>query len=167
MKTRKGADRALVQLPQPVVIGAISIVVIAILVFAAFNSSDLPIIGGGTVYSAEFTEAAGLRAGDEVRIAGVRVGTVDAVELEGDRRRHVSGSRTSSSATRPRRASRSRRCWGASTSRSTRGGATRTPTDDPAEPHDVAVRHLPGVPELTQTTDAINSDQLGRSLASP
>ena len=35
------------------------------------------IIGGGTTYSAYFTEDAGLRANDDVRIAGVKVGTVD------------------------------------------------------------------------------------------
>src|SRR5205823_1910207 len=45
---------------------------------------DLPIIGGGTTYSADFTEAAGLQAGNEVRIAGVKVGTVSSVALEGD-----------------------------------------------------------------------------------
>jgi phospholipid/cholesterol/gamma-HCH transport system substrate-binding protein len=39
--------------------------------------------GSGSVnsYKAEFTDASGLNAGDDVRIAGVRVGTVNAVKL--------------------------------------------------------------------------------------
>ena len=32
------------------------------LVFLAFNAQSLPLIGGGTVYKAQFTEAAGLQA---------------------------------------------------------------------------------------------------------
>ena len=43
----------------------------------------MPLVGG-TVYKAHFSEAAGLRADNEVRVAGVKVGTVSDVELEGD-----------------------------------------------------------------------------------
>ena len=68
----------------PVVIGAISLVVLAGLLLASFNASSLPVIGGGDVYRAAFTEAGGLKANDEVRIAGVRVGKVESVELDGD-----------------------------------------------------------------------------------
>ena len=71
----------------PVIIGAISLAVIAALMMAAFKADDLPIIGGGDTYYAAFTEAGGLKPNDEVRIAGVRVGKVQAVELDGD---HVS-----------------------------------------------------------------------------
>ncbi|HEX7189281.1 MAG TPA: MCE family protein [Actinomycetes bacterium] len=43
--------------------------------------------GGTTTYNALFTDATGLLKGDDVRIAGVRVGEVDAVEVaEGERR---------------------------------------------------------------------------------
>jgi phospholipid/cholesterol/gamma-HCH transport system substrate-binding protein len=66
----------------PVVIGAISLAVIASLVFLAFNAESLPIIGGGTVYKAQFSEAAGLKPDDPVRIAGVKVGKVDNLTLE-------------------------------------------------------------------------------------
>ena len=68
----------------PVIIGAISLAVIALLILAAFKADDLPLIGGGDTYYAAFTEAGGLKANDEVRIAGVRVGKVEAVELDGD-----------------------------------------------------------------------------------
>jgi virulence factor Mce-like protein len=66
----------------PVIIGAISLSVIALLVFGAFNAQSLPIIGGGTVYQAFFSEAAGLKADDPVRVSGVKVGSVDSLSLE-------------------------------------------------------------------------------------
>ena len=68
----------------PVIIGAISLAVIAAMILVAFKASSLPIIGGGDVYYASFSEAGGLKANDEVRIAGVRVGKVEEVELAGD-----------------------------------------------------------------------------------
>ncbi len=66
----------------PVTIGAASIAVIVLLVLAAFRAQDLPLIGGGDTYYASFSEAGGLKVNDEVRIAGVRVGKVNSVELE-------------------------------------------------------------------------------------
>ena len=66
----------------PVTIGAISLAVIATLVFLAFNAQSLPLIGGGTVYRAQFSEAAGLKPDDPVRIAGVKVGQVEELRLE-------------------------------------------------------------------------------------
>lgn len=65
----------------PVTIGAISLAVIGILVFLAFNAQSLPIIGGGTVYQAYFSEAAGLKPDDPVRVSGVKVGKVDSLSL--------------------------------------------------------------------------------------
>jgi phospholipid/cholesterol/gamma-HCH transport system substrate-binding protein len=66
----------------PVIIGAVSLSVIALLVLLAFNAQSLPIIGGGTVYKAQFSEAAGLKADDPVRVAGVKVGKVESLALE-------------------------------------------------------------------------------------
>ena len=68
----------------PVIIGAVSLAVIAALILAAFRAQDLPLIGGGDVYYAAFSESGGLKANDEVRIAGVRVGKVEEVTLDGD-----------------------------------------------------------------------------------
>ncbi|MER6716294.1 MCE family protein [Streptomyces sp. NPDC000877] len=68
----------------PVVIGAAGLTVLALLTFAAFNADSLPLIGGGARYSAAFSEAGGLKPGDEVRIAGVKVGKVEEVGLDGD-----------------------------------------------------------------------------------
>jgi phospholipid/cholesterol/gamma-HCH transport system substrate-binding protein len=68
----------------PVVVGAISIAVILLMLLAAFRAQDLPLIGGGDTYTAAFSEAGGLKPNDEVRIAGVRVGKVENIELDGD-----------------------------------------------------------------------------------
>lgn len=68
----------------PLVVGAVGLTVLVCLVYAAFHAHELPIIGGGTTYVAQFSEAGGLRVDDEVRIAGVKVGSVEAVELAGD-----------------------------------------------------------------------------------
>lgn len=68
----------------PVKIGAVSIAVLLMLLVMAFRADSLPLIGGGTTYYANFSEAGGLKTGDEVRVAGVRVGKVNSIELDGD-----------------------------------------------------------------------------------
>jgi phospholipid/cholesterol/gamma-HCH transport system substrate-binding protein len=65
----------------PAAVGTVTIVLLVLGLLVAFNSDDLPIIGGGTTYTAEFRESAGLRPGNEVRLAGVKVGEVRSVEL--------------------------------------------------------------------------------------
>ncbi|EIE97392.1 MCE family protein [Saccharomonospora glauca] len=67
--------------PVPIAIVGITLMVLGTL--AALNADDLPLIGGGTTYRAEFSEAAGLEPDDEVRIAGVKVGEVTDIELDG------------------------------------------------------------------------------------
>ncbi|MGW4566130.1 MCE family protein [Streptomyces sp. NPDC004561] len=68
----------------PLVVGAVGLTILGLLTVAAFNADSLPLIGDGRTYSAAFSEAGGLKPGDEVRIAGVKVGKVDGVDLEGD-----------------------------------------------------------------------------------
>jgi phospholipid/cholesterol/gamma-HCH transport system substrate-binding protein len=68
----------------PVTIGAVSLAVIAVMMLAAFRAEDLPLIGGGNTYYASFSEAGGLKVNDEVRIAGVRVGQVREITLDGN-----------------------------------------------------------------------------------
>ncbi len=66
------------------VIGAVGLTLILLLVLGAFKTDSLPFIGGGSVYAADFTEAAGLQKMDEVRVAGVKVGKVVGIDLKGD-----------------------------------------------------------------------------------
>lgn len=68
-----------------VMIAVIGLVVMGILFYGAMNMTSLPVLGQGKVHQAVFTEGGGLRAGDEVRVAGVRVGEVTDVKLDGDR----------------------------------------------------------------------------------
>jgi phospholipid/cholesterol/gamma-HCH transport system substrate-binding protein len=68
----------------PLIIGAIGLAVLAGLVLAAFHVDDLPLIGGGTTYRAAFRDASGLAPGNEVRVAGVKVGKVSAIGLARD-----------------------------------------------------------------------------------
>jgi phospholipid/cholesterol/gamma-HCH transport system substrate-binding protein len=67
----------------PVVTGAAGVLVLALVVVGAFFADALP-LPGGTTYSADFREAAGLREGDEVRLAGLKIGEVRSVALRGD-----------------------------------------------------------------------------------
>ncbi|GGI93725.1 ABC transporter substrate-binding protein [Saccharopolyspora subtropica] len=67
----------------PLRIGIVGLLALVLVLLLALNIERLPLIGG-TTYTAHFTEAAGLRPDNEVRIAGVKVGTVTDVELVGD-----------------------------------------------------------------------------------
>ena len=68
----------------PVTSGVIALVVLGLLVAAVAFRDNLPIVGGGTTYNADFSEAAGLKSGDEVRVGGVRSGSVKDLTLDGD-----------------------------------------------------------------------------------
>ncbi|MEV6621999.1 MCE family protein [Amycolatopsis sp. NPDC051106] len=68
----------------PIALGVVGSVALAALLTVTFNYDNLPIVGGGTTYQAEFSEAAGLQPDDEVRIAGIKVGAVRDVELADD-----------------------------------------------------------------------------------
>lgn len=69
----------------PVKIGAASLAAIVMLILVAFKADSLPLIGGGDTYYANFSDSSGLKPNDEVRIAGVRVGKVNSVGLDGDK----------------------------------------------------------------------------------
>lgn len=63
--------------------GVLGTLVLIAVAAGIFFYQDLPVLGG-TVYEAEFSEAAGLRPDDEVRVAGIKVGEVTDVELDSD-----------------------------------------------------------------------------------
>lgn len=67
----------------PVTIAVVGLLSAVAVVLAAFYWKQLPFIDTSTGYHADFTEAAGLRSGDDVRVAGVSVGKVSDVTLEG------------------------------------------------------------------------------------
>jgi phospholipid/cholesterol/gamma-HCH transport system substrate-binding protein len=61
--------------------GAVTLVVLLLVMAAAFNLSKFPGFGGG-IYRAEFKDASGLHQGNMVQVAGMRVGRVKDIELE-------------------------------------------------------------------------------------
>jgi phospholipid/cholesterol/gamma-HCH transport system substrate-binding protein len=66
--------------PVPLAVGGLA--VLAVIVLLAFNAPA--VFSTATTYRADFTEAAGLQAGDLVTIAGVEAGRVGSVALDGD-----------------------------------------------------------------------------------
>nr|WP_102144400.1 MCE family protein [Mycobacterium sp. QGD 101] len=62
---------------------AIFMVFAVTVTWMVFATLQRNIAGPTNTYSAIFTDASGLKAGDDVRVAGVRVGRVDKIELEG------------------------------------------------------------------------------------
>jgi phospholipid/cholesterol/gamma-HCH transport system substrate-binding protein len=67
----------------PVPIGAVGLLVLGALLLASFNIEKLPFLGGGDTYSAAFSEVGGLKTGDDVMVAGVKVGKVGDIGLDG------------------------------------------------------------------------------------
>src|SRR5215468_3988116 len=67
----------------PISVALAGLTILAVIALLTYFSGNLPIIGGGTDYTAYFAEAAGLQPGNEVRIAGVSVGQVTGVSLAG------------------------------------------------------------------------------------
>lgn len=74
--TRTFAER------DPVKLGVIGTVVLVAVVVGAFMA---PTVVGGRQLVAEFAEVGGLTSGDPVVVSGLKVGSVDGVELDGDR----------------------------------------------------------------------------------
>lgn len=64
-------------------VGLAGVVALVAVLFAAFNIENLPLIGSGSKHTAAFRDASGLAPGNEVRIAGVKVGKVTGVSLDG------------------------------------------------------------------------------------
>jgi phospholipid/cholesterol/gamma-HCH transport system substrate-binding protein len=64
-------------------LGIVSAVVLSLIALGALALVNLHL--GDTTYRAEFARADGAKSGNEVRIAGVKVGTVTGVELDKDR----------------------------------------------------------------------------------
>jgi phospholipid/cholesterol/gamma-HCH transport system substrate-binding protein len=65
----------------PVAIGAAGLAVLVAVVLAALQLDNIPFFGTGNGYRAAFRDASGLVPDNEVRVAGVKVGKVTAVEL--------------------------------------------------------------------------------------
>jgi phospholipid/cholesterol/gamma-HCH transport system substrate-binding protein len=148
----------------PVVIGAIGLGVIAAMLLLAFNIDKLPLLGG-TSHSAALSEAGGLKAGDDVRIAGVKVGKISAVDLDGDhvrvdfkvdRSTHL-GSQTSASV-------RIKTILGQKYLALDPAGKGELSAEIPLSRTTPAYDVVEAFSDLAKTTDAIDTDQLANAL---
>ncbi|MQY16997.1 MlaD family protein [Nocardia macrotermitis] len=63
------------------------VIVSALLSWTVIVTLERGVSGATAKYSAVFTDVSGLSTGDDVRMAGVRVGRVDSIELDGNRAR--------------------------------------------------------------------------------
>ena len=152
----------------PVIVGAVSLAVIALLILAAFRAQDLPLIGGGDTYYAAFTESGGLKANDEVRIAGVRVGKVEKVELAGDHVRvtfRVEGSADFGDDTQA--AIKVKTLLGAMylALQPAGGGQLEEETEIPVERTSSPYNVIDAFSGLAETSEEIDTDQLAKSLS--
>ncbi|GAA2135427.1 MCE family protein [Actinomadura napierensis] len=66
--------------PVPIALIAFAVIVLALVL--VMNLGSIPFINGGAKHTASFKEAAGLKSGEEVRIAGVKVGKVTGLDLD-------------------------------------------------------------------------------------
>jgi len=151
----------------PVIVGAISLTVLALVVLAAFRAQDLPWIGGGDTYYAAFSESGGLKADDEVRIAGVRVGKVEQVELAGDHVRVAFRVESDSGfGTETRAAIKIKTLLGAMYLALEPAGSgqlpegAEIPVERTSSPYDV----VDAFSGLAETTERIDTDRLAKSL---
>jgi len=151
----------------PVIVGAISLAVVALLILAAFRAQDLPLIGGGDTYSAAFSESGGLKADDEVRIAGVRVGKVEDVALDGDHVKVTFSVDTDSGFGDQTRASiKIKTLLGAMYLALEPAGSgqleagSEIPVDHTSSPYDV----VDAFSGLAETSERIDTDRLAKSL---
>jgi phospholipid/cholesterol/gamma-HCH transport system substrate-binding protein len=62
---------------------ALSVLAMAVVLAGVFRLIERPVDGDTDTYTAMFTDANGLRTGDDVRLYGVQVGKVRGVELDG------------------------------------------------------------------------------------
>ena len=59
-------------------------IITAAVLLLAVNLSNLPFVNSTNTYYANFANADGLKSGDDVRVEGISVGSVDSVKVQGD-----------------------------------------------------------------------------------
>ncbi|WP_182379313.1 MCE family protein [Nocardioides sp. WS12] len=65
-------------------IGLVGLILTVAILAGALNIGKVLSLVGNATYTADMTEAGGLRSGDDVRVAGIKVGKVNGVELADD-----------------------------------------------------------------------------------
>ncbi|MBB3052664.1 phospholipid/cholesterol/gamma-HCH transport system substrate-binding protein [Prauserella isguenensis] len=64
-------------------VGLVALVLVSLAIVTAYRADEIPLLNDRTSYAAHFAESAGLAEGNDVQLAGVKVGEVDEVVLDG------------------------------------------------------------------------------------
>jgi phospholipid/cholesterol/gamma-HCH transport system substrate-binding protein len=151
----------------PLVIGTAGIAVLASAAVVALNAKNLTVFGAGPSYAAAFSEASGLRTGEDVTIAGVAVGKVTGVNLEGDHVRvdfrtnkGVHFGNTSQAAIKLETVLGTHEVAISPSGSNAMAPGTEIPVAHTSTPYDI----VPAISELTKKTDQINVQQLAQSF---
>lgn len=150
----------------PVAIAVVGMVALVSIFLGTFYAESLPVVGGGTTYTARFVEAGGLTTKSEVRVAGVKVGRVTDIRLDG---REVVvtfkvndtwlGDRTTASIELKTLLGQKYLALDPEGEEPLEAGGT-IPLDRTTVPFDMA----PAMEQLSHTLDDIDTDQLAESL---
>src|SRR5580698_7593329 len=70
--------------PNRLRIGMMGIIVTLLVIGVGQSITSVPILFARPAYYGQFTDSGGVSAGDKVRIAGMDVGKVEALDIEGD-----------------------------------------------------------------------------------
>jgi phospholipid/cholesterol/gamma-HCH transport system substrate-binding protein len=65
-------------------VAIVGTIVLILVVLLSMNLGRLPFLHPQSTYSADFATAAGIKSGDDVRVAGITVGSVSSVKVRGD-----------------------------------------------------------------------------------
>ena len=150
----------------PVTIGAVGLTPITVLLAGAFNIKDLPLIGNGDEYTAAFSEAGGLKPGDEVRVAGVKVGKVDEVSLENGHVKVAFSVDDAELGKRTGAAIRVKTILGAKylALRPEGGGRLEPGTEIPLKRTESAYDVVEAFSDLATTTEKVDTEKLAKSM---
>ena len=117
MRTLEGGDR--------IRNGLMGILILLLVIGVGQSFASVPMLFAQPTYYAQFSDTGGMSGGDKVRIAGVDVGEVRSMEIEGDKVKigyTLNGTRSAPTAGRPSAPTRS---WAARTWRSSRAEPRR------------------------------------------
>ena len=147
-------------------IGLIGIVTTAAMVLVAQSYEKMPFLSGGDSYSAYFTDSAGLQQGSRVEVAGVTVGEVEDVAIEGDRVLVHFSARGVSVGTASRLAVKTQTVLGTKLLELTPDGRDRIERGEaiPTEQTTVPYSLTDALGDLTDTATGLDTDQVTKAL---
>ena len=64
--------------------GIVGTLILSLVLLAAVNLQKLPFVSSGRTFHASFSDAGGLSTGDDVDVAGFRIGQVTSISLSGE-----------------------------------------------------------------------------------